>query len=99
MSLELDEQVAGQHDPEPIIRDYLETEFGDRSLGRTDDIFTLGYVNSLFALELVTFIERTFAVVLEIEDLDLANFRSIASMTDLVNAKRVGRTDIPEPRR
>ncbi|MFB9542882.1 acyl carrier protein [Micromonospora sagamiensis] len=95
----MDEQVAGQHDPEPIIRDYLETEFGDRSLGRTDDIFTLGYVNSLFALELVTFIERTFAVVLEIEDLDLANFRSIASMTDLVNAKRVGRTDIPEPRR
>ncbi|SCF36098.1 Phosphopantetheine attachment site [Micromonospora echinospora] len=98
MSLELDEQVAGQHDPEPVIREYLETEFGDRSLGRTDDIFTLGYVNSLFALELVTFIERTFAIVLEIEDLDLANFRSIASMTDLVDAKRRSRADAPESR-
>ncbi|MEU4570425.1 phosphopantetheine-binding protein [Micromonospora sp. NPDC023956] len=94
----MDEQVAGQYDPEPIIRDYLETEFGDRRLGRTDDIFALGYVNSLFALELVTFIERTFAVVLEIEDLDLANFRSIASMTDLVDAKRGGRAGAPEPR-
>ena len=89
----------GRLDPEPVIREYLETEFDDQGLGRTDDIFKLGYVNSLFALELVTFIERTFDLTLEIDDLDLANFRSIASMTDLVNAKRGGAVDAAEPGR
>ena len=86
--LESDEHAIRRPDPEQQIREYLESQFGEHGLGRTDDIFQLGYVNSLFALELVTFIERTFDLVLEVDDLELAHFRSIASMTELVTSRR-----------
>jgi methoxymalonate biosynthesis acyl carrier protein len=57
------------------------------SAGDDDDIFELGLVSSIFAVELVDFIEVTFQVAVGNEDLDLRNFRSVSAMSDFVAAK------------
>jgi methoxymalonate biosynthesis acyl carrier protein len=50
----------------------------------TDNIFQIGFVNSLFAMELVMFIEKTFALTIPNEELVIDNFRTAKSMTELV---------------
>lgn len=41
------------------------------------DLFASGIVNSLFAVQLMTFVEKTFAIEVATEDLDLENFKSL----------------------
>lgn len=53
----------------------------------SEDIFALGYVNSLFAMQLVMFIEKEFNISIENSDLDLDNFRSINSITEMIEKK------------
>lgn len=77
-------------DPRPLIRSFLATRFPQVELADEEDIFALGFVNSLFAMELVLFIERTFALEIANEDLTLDNFRSIKTM-----AKLIGRQSSP----
>lgn len=48
------------------------------------DLFADGIINSMFALELVVQIENKFNVAVEGRDLDLANFRSVNAMANLV---------------
>lgn len=52
-----------------------------------DDIFERGLVSSIFAVELVDFIEVTFQITVDNEDLDLSNFRSVNAMSKFVAAK------------
>ena len=56
-----------------------------------DDIFDLGVVDSMFAMQLVLFVEREFSVTVEREDLDIKNFCSIAALTKFV-LNKLGRT-------
>lgn len=71
-------------DPRPLIRSFLGTRFPQVELADEEDIFALGFVNSLFAMELVLFIERTFALAIANEDLTLDNFRSVKTMAELI---------------
>jgi methoxymalonate biosynthesis acyl carrier protein len=48
------------------------------------DLFADGMINSMFALELVVQIENMFNVAVEGRDLDMANFRSVNAMANLV---------------
>lgn len=66
------------------IRDFIQRRYPTATLGDSDDIFSLGYVNSLFAMELVTFIEHRFEIRIPNDELMVDNFRTIAAMTDLV---------------
>ncbi|MEK3875936.1 acyl carrier protein [Paenibacillus sp. FSL M7-0420] len=66
---------------------FLSKYFKKRELAEDEDIFSLGFVNSLFAMQLVMFIEKEFLVRLENEDLDLDNFRSIDLIAELVEKK------------
>ena len=52
-----------------------------------EDIFATGLVNSLFAMQLVMFIEKEFGIAIENDDLELDNFRTIDNMTRLVSRK------------
>ena len=52
-----------------------------------DNLFELGIVNSLFAVQLVTFIEHTFALEVGPEDLDIDNFRSLNATTSFVASR------------
>lgn len=52
------------------------------------DIFALGFVNSMFAMQLVLFVEQEFEIKVENEDLDIQNFNTINAITALVESKR-----------
>ena len=52
------------------------------------DIFSLGYINSLFAMELVMFVEKTFGVTIPNDELRIDNFRTVEAMTALVDRLR-----------
>jgi methoxymalonate biosynthesis acyl carrier protein len=66
------------------IRQFILTRFPAAQLADDQDIFSLGYVHSLFAMELVLFIEKHFGVEIANEELDIANFRTIDAMAALV---------------
>ena len=71
------------------IREFLTRSFNDYEIGDDEDIFGLGFVNSLFAMQLVLFLEQTFDIEIDNEDLDLDNFRTIQALVSLVGRKRV----------
>lgn len=69
------------------IRNFLAKFFQNIELEDNQDIFALGFVNSLFAMQLVLFVEKEFGVQVENEDLDIDNFRSIQAIATLVEQK------------
>lgn len=70
------------------IRGFLKKHFGSYEIKDDEDIFALGFVNSLFAMQLVMFIEKEFEITIENEDLDLKNFKSINLISELVKRKQ-----------
>jgi len=70
------------------IKQFLSRFFKQHDLQPDEDIFALGFVNSLLAMQLVTFIEKEFGATVADDDLDLQNFRSLAAMDALVTRKR-----------
>ena len=58
-----------------------------REVDRDADVFALGLVDSLFAMQLVVFVESAFGIVVEHTDLDIDNFRSISALGAFVNHK------------
>jgi acyl carrier protein len=69
-------------------RAFLMVYFKDYELQDDDDIFSIGAVNSLFAMQLVMFVEKEFGLKVHDDDLDIDNFRSLNALTDLVKRKR-----------
>ena len=57
-------------------------------LADDDDIFEIAGVTSLFAIELLTFVEQEFGITLEDGDLERKSFSSINAMAELVARKR-----------
>ncbi|MER5432225.1 phosphopantetheine-binding protein [Streptomyces sp. NPDC002588] len=54
------------------------------------DLFESGLVTSMFAMELVVHLEKTFEVSILGGNLRLANFRSVRSMATLVRELQAG---------
>ncbi|MDP9121405.1 MAG: acyl carrier protein [Acidobacteriota bacterium] len=69
------------------IKEFLSRFFKNHDLKPEEDIFALGFVNSLLAMQLVAFVEKEFAIKVEDQDLDLDNFRSIQAISNLVAKK------------
>ncbi|MFE3227116.1 acyl carrier protein [Nocardia sp. NPDC059228] len=59
-------------------------------LAPEDDIFALGLVNSLRALEIVVHVENTYGISVDVDDLELDNFRSAARAAAFVVRKQGG---------
>lgn len=57
------------------------------------DLFASGVVSSLFAMELVVFVENTFGVLVGGDDLRLDTFRTVNRITALVHRLRTDGTD------
>lgn len=72
------------------IRAFLGRFFHHEALQDDDDIFAAGFVDSMFAMQLVLFLEKEFGVAVEDADLDLDNFRSISAMDAFVGRKTDG---------
>lgn len=81
----------------PPIRRFMAGSFSGRDLADEDDIFALGFGNSLFAMQLVNFVEGQFGIEIDSEDLEMSNFRSIRAISDLVRRKLASRESDPSP--
>jgi acyl carrier protein len=60
----------------------------DDPIADDDNLFENGFVDSLFALQLVAFVENRFGVRVDDNDLDLANFSSVSRIVAFVRHKR-----------
>ena len=74
------------------IRTYIEKNlsvFEDEiQISDRDDIFELGFVNSLFAMNLISFIEKEFHTTIETEDMEVKNFNTINNIERLIIRKQ-----------
>ncbi|MDQ1740747.1 MAG: hypothetical protein QOE53_2399 [Pseudonocardiales bacterium] len=75
MSQQAQDQILG----------FIRSRFPQVEIGENEDIFQIGFVNSLFAMELVMFVEKTFSVTVPNEELRIDNFRSATTMSELVS--------------
>lgn len=75
-------------DTKATIRAFVSRFFRGHELTDGEDMFATGYVNSMFAMQLVQFVEQEFGLTVESEDLEIDNFRSIDAIAALVARKR-----------
>ncbi|MEV4714170.1 phosphopantetheine-binding protein [Micromonospora sp. NPDC049374] len=72
------------NDPGAVVAAFLQQRFPQVEIAHDEDIFALGLVNSLFALELVMFVEKTFGFTLPSDEMRIDSFRSIDAIGALV---------------
>jgi acyl carrier protein len=69
------------------VKGFLSRSINIASLDDDENIFETGIVNSLFAVQLMTFIEKTFAIEVAMEDLAIENFKSLNATAAFVVRK------------
>lgn len=69
------------------IRAFLARFVRDPAIGEEQDLFASGLVNSLFAMQMVLFVEKQFGIKVENEDLDRKNFATINALACFVTHK------------
>ena len=69
---------------EQEIREYVTELCHEQNLGRDLNLFEHGYLSSLDILDLIAFIEETFAISIPDDDLNIENFGSIGSMVRFI---------------
>lgn len=72
---------------EKIIMEFLKKYFDVSKVNKDDNIFELGFVNSLFAMQMVSFIENEFDFEISNDELNLDNFKSINSILAFIDSK------------
>ena len=77
---------AGDH-VRATIRQFITSAISLPNLDDEADLFASGIVNSLFAVQLMTFIEKTFAIEVGMDDLDMENFKSVNATAAFVMRK------------
>ena len=69
------------------MRSFLSQTFRDDVLRDDDDIFESGMVNSLFAMQIVEFVESEFHISVDEDDLEVDNFRSLDAIAAFIERK------------
>jgi methoxymalonate biosynthesis acyl carrier protein len=69
------------------LREFVSRFFRGHDLQDGEDIFATGYVNSMFAMQLVQFVESDFGIAVDSDDLEIDNFRSIDALAAFVERK------------
>jgi acyl carrier protein len=74
--------------PEATIREFVETKFRVRAGGRPLDddtpLFSSGIVDSFGVLELIAFLEETFAIEIDTDMHELRDFDTVRAIAGLV---------------
>ena len=73
--------------PKDIIRSYILENLSIPDIDDDCDIFASGTANSLFAIEMMTFLERTFNIKVTMDDLDMENFKTVEAASRFVQYK------------
>ena len=76
--------------PQAAIKSFICKRLCRTDIADSDNIFERGLVNSLFALQLINFVEITFSITVADDDLELANFCSIEAVEKFVTKKLNG---------
>lgn len=66
------------------INDFISKNNGKKSFENHDDLFKLGFVDSLFALQLVIFLEKEFKIRIKNKEINEDNFRSVDKICETV---------------
>ncbi len=74
--------------PQDTIRQFILDSVNLPDLDDDFDIFETGIVNSLFAIELMTFLEKAFNIKVTMDDLDMANFKTVNTTAQFVLNKQ-----------
>lgn len=69
------------------VKGFILSSINIPQLDDDDNLFASGIANSLFAVQLMTFIEKTFSIEVGMDDLDIENFKSLNAMTAFVVRK------------
>lgn len=70
------------------IRQYL-SETIPFEISDDEDLFQRAVVDSLFAMQLVAFVEQEFSITAKPTDLDINNFCSVSALTHFVERKKL----------
>jgi methoxymalonate biosynthesis acyl carrier protein len=87
------DEVADQNRVKETVRRFILSSIAIPDVEDDADLFESGIVNSLFAVQLTTFVEKTFGIEVGMDDLDMANFKSLNATTAFVlrkNGRRGG---------
>lgn len=71
------------------IKNFISKYIKNYDLKDDENIFEIGFVNSLFAMQLVMFLENEIGIIVENDDLVQDNFKSINAILDLINSKKL----------
>ncbi|MDR2045179.1 MAG: acyl carrier protein [Clostridium sp.] len=77
------------------IREFLAKFYRKGEIEEEQNIYELGFTNSLFAMQLVMFLEKEFQIRIGNEDISRENFQTIRRIGDLIR-KKTGETQ-PSP--
>ena len=80
--------VENEEGIKQTVRGFLLSSINLPELNDEDNLFESGIVNSLFAVQFMTFIEKTFVLNVEMDDLDIENFKSLNAATAFVMKKK-----------
>ena len=75
------------------VRSFINNSINIDGLGDDENLFESGIVNSLFAVQLMTFVERSFGIEIGMDDLDVENFKSVSATAAFVSRKSAGKTE------
>ncbi|MFA1547964.1 acyl carrier protein [Actinomadura chokoriensis] len=71
------------------VLEFLGPRLNGHRVADDENIFDLGFVNSLFAMQLLRFIEVDFDISLQSEDLKFENFQTVERIVQTVLKKRL----------
>lgn len=71
-----------------LIKEFLAELFHGRVPADDEDIFALGFANSLLTMQLITHLETEYKIEIKSDDLDRKNFATPRAITELVLRKR-----------
>lgn len=76
------------HDCMSRIKEFLGQFISNTDIDPDDNLFASGLVNSLFAMQLVLYVEKEFDVQMSNEDLDFENFKSLNAIIGFIDRKK-----------
>ena len=74
------------------IRNFILDSINISDLNDDDNLFESGIVNSLFAVQLMTFLEKSFNVEVTMDDLSMDNFESVNATSAFIERKQNHKT-------
>lgn len=72
--------------PQEIIKQFILETYPSVNIDYETNIFSYGYISSLFAMRLVAFIEKEFEIKFSNKELKFENFKTINNMCAVLNS-------------